>query len=40
MERALGRSASEDELGQLLAWTRRWSQRSIRSHLAQGKAVR
>ncbi|NOT29461.1 MAG: hypothetical protein HOP15_03325 [Planctomycetes bacterium] len=40
MERALGRPASTDEIGQVLAWTKRWSQRSIRRHLARGAQVR
>lgn len=40
MEHALARPPSADEIGQVLAWTQRWSQRSIRRHLARGAEVR
>jgi tRNA A-37 threonylcarbamoyl transferase component Bud32 len=37
---ALGRAPSEEELSDLCGWTKRWSERWIRRHLAEGKSVR
>jgi tRNA A-37 threonylcarbamoyl transferase component Bud32 len=39
MQHALGRTPSAEEVGRVLEWTRRWSRRSIRRHLAEGKPV-
>jgi tRNA A-37 threonylcarbamoyl transferase component Bud32 len=40
LERALGRAPDGDELAQLLARTRAWSDRNIRRHLAADRPVR
>lgn len=37
---ALGRAPRADEFSSLAGWTRRWSARWIKKHLAEGKAVR
>lgn len=39
LECALGREPREEELAELLGWTKRWRERWVRRHLARGEGV-